>query len=86
MTLAHVFTKNKTYIRVKIIKPEDLIELKVQSSSNDPERYHQDIADIESIIRANWGMLNMASIKEYFELFKRENELKQILERMNGTW
>ena len=70
---------------VKVIIPEDLIGLKVQSSSNDPERYHQDMADIESIIRTNYGNLNMTLVKEYFALFNRENELKKILERLNNA-
>ena len=70
-------------LKVKIIVPEDLIGLKVQSSSNDANRYHQDMADIEAVIRANRDKLNMALIREYFELFQRGKELDGILERLN---
>lgn len=64
---------------LKVIRPEDLIGLKVQSSSNDPERYHQDMADIEQVIRANYQNLDRALLEEYFSLFGRQDELKAIL-------
>lgn len=64
---------------LKVVIPEDLIGLKVQSSSNDPSRFYQDMADIEGIIRANYNRLDMKLVKEYFEIFKREKDLIQIL-------
>lgn len=70
---------------VKVIKPEDLIGLKVQSSSNQPERYHQDMADIESIMQVNYKNLNINLIREYFKLFERESELDQILEKLKNA-
>lgn len=71
--------------KVKVIIPEDLIGLKVQSSSNDPARYHQDMADIEAAIRANRSKLNMELIKEYFDLFGRGDDLRKILEKLNNA-
>ena len=71
--------------RVRVITPEDLIGLKIQSSSNDPDRYHQDMADIESIIRANFKDMDMSLIREYFVLFDREKELEQTLEKMSNA-
>ncbi|MFH0826529.1 MAG: nucleotidyl transferase AbiEii/AbiGii toxin family protein [Candidatus Omnitrophota bacterium] len=68
--------------RIKVIKAEDLIGLKVQSSSNDPGRYHQDMADIQSLIRINYKNLDMRLIKEYFDLFERGEELKGLLEKI----
>jgi len=68
--------------RVKVIVPEDIIGLKVQASSNDPDRYHQDMADIEAVIHKNRESLNMDLIREYFALFNRENELNEIMARM----
>ena len=64
---------------IKTIRPDDLIGLKVQSSSNDPERYYQDMADIRSILKNNYDKLNMDRVKEYFEMFNREKELREIL-------
>ena len=72
-------------LKVKVIVPEDLIGLKVQSSVNDPRRYHQDMADIESLIRVNKGKLNMHLIREYFELFERTADLDAILQRLEDV-
>ncbi len=69
----------------KFVGPEDLIGLKVQSSSNDPDRYHRDMADIEFLIRANAGQLNIDWIREYFQLFDREDELNEILIRVKNV-
>ena len=75
----------KKELKVKVIKPEDLIGLKVQSSVNDPARYHQDMADIESLIRVNRGKLDMDLIKEYFTLFEKQKELNAILARLDDA-
>jgi len=72
--------------KVKVIKPEDLIGLKVQSSSNDSSRFHQDMADIESVISANYKNLDMNLIREYFDLFDRGGELKAILEKLKDAY
>lgn len=67
---------------LKTIAPEDIIGLKVQSSSNDPKRHHQDMADIEVVLRHNKNNLDMGLVREYFELFGRGDELDQILEKI----
>jgi len=66
-------------LKVRVIRPEDLIGLKVQSYSNNPKRYHRDMADIEEIIRANRNNLDMKMVEEYFKLFKKTGDLKNIL-------
>jgi hypothetical protein len=71
--------------KIKVVKAEDIIGLKVQSSSNDPARYHQDMADIEGVMRANYKNLDMHLIKEYFALFNREKELNEILEKLGNV-
>lgn len=68
-------------LNIKVIKPEDIIGLKIQSSSNDPQRFHKDMADIEEIIRENIKNLDLELVKEYFSLFNRESELNEILEK-----
>jgi hypothetical protein len=72
--------------KVKVVKPEDLIGLKVQSSSNDPSRFHQDMADIEAVIGANYKTMDMDLIKEYFDLFDRGKELKEILKKLKDAY
>lgn len=69
--------------QVKVIIPEDLIGLKVQSSSNDPGRYHQDMSDIENIIRLYFNQLDLLLVKDYFQLFERSAELEEIRKRIN---
>ncbi len=39
---------------IKVLNAEDLIGLKVQSSSNDKQRYFQDMADIQELIKQNY--------------------------------
>ena len=63
---------------VKVVKVEDQIGLKVQSSSNDPARYHQDMADIRALIKNNYSSLNMSLVEEYFSLFNRQKELSEL--------
>ena len=70
-------------VKAKVIIPEDLIGLKVQSSSNDPDRYHRDMADIEEVIKTKRVEMDMRLVKEYFDLLKRGPELQQILDRLN---
>ncbi len=68
--------------KIKFLKAEDQIGLKVQSSKNDPERYHQDMADIEKLIEYNYKSLDIGIIREYFKIFNREEELDNILKRV----
>ena len=62
-------------INIKVLKIEDQIGLKVQSSSNDPKRYHKDMADIRLLMENNYKKLDMKILDEYFRLFNRQNEL-----------
>ena len=68
--------------RVKSVTPEDLIGLKVQASVNDPTRYNQDMADIETLLRICREQLNMDRISEYFKLFEKEDDLKKLLKKI----
>lgn len=70
-------------VKIKVIAPEDLIGLKVQSSSNDPNRLNLDMSDIENVLRANRGQLDLQLIKEYFDLFNRKSDLEKILGKLN---
>ena len=65
--------------KIKFIKIEDQIGLKIQSSSNNPTRYHQDMADIEELIKNNASELDMNIIKEYFLIFNRVDEFDKII-------
>jgi len=75
----------KGKFKIKVLRIEDIIGLKVQSSSNDPERYHQDMSDIENLIRNNYKNLNLRLIREYFDLFDRGRELEEILRKIEDA-
>ena len=66
---------------VKVIRPEDLIGLKVQSSSNDLERTQKDRADIEEILRNHGKTMDWSLVEEYFRVFDRETEYKDLRKR-----
>jgi hypothetical protein len=71
--------------KIKVLKAEDQIGLKVQSSSNDPQRLHQDMADIEALIKINYARLDLELLREYFVLFDREEELIEIIKRIKDV-
>jgi len=62
----------------KVLKAEDLIGLKVQSSSNDPQRAAKDRGDIEELIKRQGKSLDWELLKEYYTLFHREAELNDL--------
>ncbi len=64
---------------IKVLRPEDLIGLKVQAVANDPTRRDQDMADIRSLIRVHNVSLDWPLIREYFSLFQAEPELDRLL-------
>ena len=71
--------------KIKVLKIEDQIGLKVQASSNDPERLYQDMADIRNLIKDNYDRLDMQTVREYFLLFEREKELDDILKEIKNA-
>ncbi len=65
--------------KIKVITIEDQIGFKVQSSTNDQERYERDMIDIKWLLKSNYPNLNIDLIREYFRIFNRESELDKIL-------
>jgi Uncharacterised nucleotidyltransferase len=65
---------------IKVVEAEDLIGLKVQSSTNNPKRRPLDLSDIEQLLATHPG-LDVQRVREYFRLFDREAELDAILAR-----
>ncbi len=54
------------------------MEIVVQGWANNPHR-SQDLEDIRALLRANRSTLNMAEVREYFRLFRREALLEETL-------
>ena len=68
--------------KIKVITIEDQIGFKVQSSTNDKERYERDRIDIEWLLKSNYPRLNMDLVREYFKIFNRENELEEMINKI----
>jgi len=68
----------------RVLRPEDLIGLKVQAMVNDPGRKWIDILDIETL--ADRGKrLDWRRVVEYYRIFGREAEGKALRERHRRT-
>lgn len=63
---------------VRVISREGLIGFKLQGLVNDPRR-SQDLEDIRALLRANRGHLDLAEVREYFDLFSRGPLLDELL-------
>lgn len=68
---------------IKTLRPEDLIGLKIQAISNDPEnRYLIDAPDIQRLLALHKDKMDMVSIREYFRLFDKEHLLDEWLDNI----
>lgn len=70
---------------IKVLSPDDQIGLKVQSSSNDAKRMHQDMADIKLLMEHHHPHLDMGLVREYFSLFGREHELDDLIREIKDV-
>jgi len=68
---------------VKTLMPEDLIGLKIQAISNDPEnRYHVDAPDIQRLLALHKEKMDMRLVREYFQIFDKEELLDEWLDKI----
>lgn len=56
-------------VEVRVLRPDDLIGLKVQALANDPQRTALDRYDIEELLRLHGATLDWQLVEEYFALF-----------------
>lgn len=63
---------------IPVLQAEDLIGLKVQAYHNDPRRL-QDQVDIQRLLAANWGKLDLERVRSYFKLFDHEKDFDRAL-------
>ncbi len=67
-------------LQVNTVRPEDLIGLKVQAISNDPEhRYLIDKPDIQRLLKLHRKKMDMELVREYFKVFDKEDLLDEWL-------
>jgi len=70
---------------IKILKPEDMIGLKVQAMVNDKGRWNNDLADIEKVMAIHGKNLDWALIDEYFSLFGLQKIMKELREKYHAS-
>ena len=58
-------------LRVRTLRPDDIIGLKVQALANDPRRERRDMVDIELLAERYSGEMDWQRMREYFALFGR---------------
>jgi hypothetical protein len=66
---------------LKTAQPEDVIGLKVQAMSNDPERRAQDQSDIEGLMDRYGSQLDWNRIVEYYDVFGLADDVKTLREK-----
>ena len=73
-----VFGEKQT---LRTADPEDVIGLKVQAMTNDPERKPQESADIEALMRLHGSNLDWERIQEFYDIFGVGEEAKKLRRR-----
>lgn len=61
---------------VYVVKPEDIIGLKIQAYKNDSSRIHQDKADIQGLLKLK--NLDMILVKKYADIFGEWDEILKL--------
>jgi len=69
-------------IKAKVLRPEDIIGLKVQALVNNPDRKNRDLADIEALA-ANGG-LEWERIAPYYAMFGMEKDFEALKGKYGG--
>jgi Uncharacterised nucleotidyltransferase len=64
--------------KIKVLRPEHMIGLKLQAVKNDPSRKEQDLADIEALAAARKEHIDWVLIESYAELLDAQDVLKEI--------
>jgi hypothetical protein len=73
------------HLEVPVVDAESLIGLKLQAIANAPARRRQDQADIQALLEARRGTLDLARLRDYYRLFGREDELETWLGKKAKT-
>ena len=72
-------------LKIPTLEPEDVIGLKVQAMSNDPERRAQEVNDIERLAARHGAKLDWERISEFYRVFDREDEAKELKRRFGNV-
>lgn len=66
-------------MRIKVLKPEDIIGLKFQAIKNNPSRKQLDMDDIEQMVAIHGNNLDWSLIKKYSKILEVEELYKKIM-------
>ena len=64
--------------KIKVVRPEDIIGLKLQALVNDPERLAKEYADIEALMKQYDKQLDWPVIEEYFGIFNKQDKFSEL--------
>lgn len=83
--IAHAVSKESALVGLplKVVRPEDLIGLKVQALANNPARRHKELADIEALLEARKDV-DWTRIREFFILFGMADAFAELEARFHG--
>jgi hypothetical protein len=65
-------------LSVRVLRPEDIVGMKLQAIKNNPKREQGDIADIESLLSLHSDNLDWGAVEKYFMMFGLEDLLRKI--------
>lgn len=68
-----LYVFNKT-LKIRVLKPEDIIGLKIQAVKNNPERYFREMGDIDEIINMFKDEIDFNVVRKYFTIFDMDDE------------
>lgn len=69
---------------IKIVRPDDIIGLKLQALVNDPERQEREYADIEALMKQSAKRLDWVVIEEYFGVFNKRKKFAELKEKYHA--
>lgn len=67
-------------VKIKVLRPEDIVGLKLQAFTNDPERKEKDMRDVRELIAVQKDNLDLVILRDYFALFDMEGIYNEILD------
>lgn len=62
---------------LRVLRPEDLIGLKLIAAHNNPVRYNKDMGDVQEIFKYYGKKLDYPLLKDYFKTHGIEEKLKE---------
>jgi hypothetical protein len=64
--------------KIRVLIPEDIIGLKIQTIANNPKRFDREMFDIRKLIEHYKENLNWNLIEKYFSIFSFQKDFKKL--------